>query len=280
MAIRIVTDSASDLPTDLAERHGITVIPAYVIVGDETFRDGIDITADDFYRQLGTLPRLPTTAQPTPADFEQAYRGLLARGDQIVSIHVGGKLSGTVNSANQARLALGDDGAQVEIIDSNIASLPLTLALVEAAQAAEGSGDHRAVAQQVRDSLHRYHAFFMLDTLEYLQKGGRIGKAQAFVGSMLSVKPILRILDGEVHPLERPRNRQRATRRLVEMTREMVPVRQLGVIYSTDPDPAQAVLEELSGLVPAESVVQARFGPVLGTYLGPNAVGVAVTTAN
>ena len=279
MAIRIVTDSASDLPAELAERHGITVIPAYVIVGDEALRDGVDISADSFYRQLERMPRPPTTAQPTPADFEEVYRRLLAQGHRIVSIHVGGKLSGTVNSANQAREAL-DDAAQVEVIDSDLASLPMALALIEAAQASEGASDHRAVAQQVRDSLHRYHAFFMLDTLEYLQKGGRIGKAQAFVGSMLSVKPILRILDGEVHPVERPRNRQRATRRLVELSRSVAPARQLGVIYSTDPGPARAILEELSGLVPADSVVQARFGPILGTYLGPNAVGVAVTAAD
>ena len=279
MAIRIVTDSASDIPPEIAQRYDVTVIPCYVIIGDETFRDGINLSADGFYERLGTLARPPTTAQPTPRDFEAVYRGLLEQGHQVVSIHVSSKLSGTVNSANQAVQALGD-GAQVEVIDSALASLPMTLGVLEAAQAAEKSDDYRSLAQQVRESLPRYHAFFMLDTLDYLQKGGRIGKAQAFVGSMLSVKPILRILDGEVHPLERPRNRQRATRRLVEMAREMAPVRQLGVIYSTDPDPAQAVLEELSGLAPAESVVQARFGPVLGTYLGPNAVGVAVTTAN
>ena len=168
--------------------------------------------------------------------------------------------SADVNSANQAVQALGN-GARVEVIDSGLASLPMTLGVLEAAQAAEKSDDYRSLAQQVRESLPRYHAFFMLDTLDYLQKGGRIGKAQAFVGSMLSVKPILRILDGEVHPLERPRNRQRATRRLVEMTREMAPVRQLGVIYSTDPDPAQAVLEELSGLVPADPLSKPGSAP-------------------
>ena len=279
MAIRIVTDSASDLTADLAGRYGITVIPCYVMLGDETYRDGVDITADTFYQRLATMPRLPTTAQPPPGDFEEVYRELLGQGHQIVSIHVTGKLSGTVNSAQQAVRALGD-GAQVEVIDSQLASIPMMLAVIEAAQALEGTGDYRALAQQVRDSLHRYHAFFALDTLEYLQKGGRIGKAQAFLGSMLSVKPILTLQDGEVHPLERPRNRERARRRLVEMVREVAPVRQLGVIYSTDPGPARAILEELSGLVPADSVVEARFGPILGTYLGPNAMGVAVTAAN
>ncbi len=279
MPVRIVTDSASDLPADLMQRHGIIVVPCYVIIGDQTYRDGVDISADGFYERLGTMPRPPTTAQPTPADFEAVYSDLVGQGHQVVSVHVGSKLSGTVNSASQARQAL-EDRSQVEVVDSNLASLPLTLALLEAAEAAETANDHHAVAQQVRDSLHRHHAFFMLDTLEYLQKGGRIGKAQAFVGSMLSVKPILSIQDGEVHPLERPRNRQRARRRLVELTSEVGPIRQLGVIYSTDPEPANAILEELSGLAPSDAVVHGRFGPALGAYIGPNGVGVAVTAAD
>ena len=170
MAIRIVTDSASDLPPEIAQRYDVTVIPCYVIIGDETFRDGISLSADSFYERLGTLARPPTTAQPTPGDFEAVYRGLLEQGHQVVSIHVSSKLSGTVNSANQAVQALGD-GAQVEVIDSALASLPMTLGVLEAAQAAEESDDYRSLAQQVRESLPRYHAFFMLDTLDYLQKG-------------------------------------------------------------------------------------------------------------
>jgi DegV family protein with EDD domain len=122
-----------------------------------------------------------------------------------------------------------------------------------------------------------HHGFFALDTLEYLQKGGRIGKAQAFLGSMLRVKPILRILDGEAHPIERPRSRDRARRRLVELIRELSPVRQMAVIYSTDPTQAEEVKQELRDLLPEENIIETRFGATLGTYLGPNALGVAVT---
>lgn len=276
MAIRIVTDSSADLPSDLAERHAITVLPCYVIVGDETFKDGVDLSADDFYQRLESMPQPPTTSQPSTADFEAVYRDLIGQGDQVISIHVSAKLSGTLNSANQAKSALGAD-APVEIIDSNLASIPLGLTVLDAAKSAQGTAEFQTVAQQVRQSLHLSHGFFALDTLEYLQKGGRIGKAQAFLGSMLSVKPILRILDGEAHPVERPRSRERAQRRLVELVRELSPVRQMAVIHSTDPTRAEVVRNELRDLCPDENVVQTRFGPTLGTYLGPNALGVAVT---
>ena len=276
MAVRIVTDSCSDLPAGLVERHGITVLPCYVVMGDETYRDGVDISADHFYQQLATTPRLPTTAQPTPADFQQVYAELIGQGDQVVSIHVSGKLSGTLNSANQAKAAIGPD-APVEIIDSQLASAPLALAVLDAARLVESGLGFEAVAQQVRDSLTLHDAYFMLDTLEYLQKGGRIGKAQAFVGSMLNVRPILRLQDGEVLPVERPRNRERARRRLVELVRGLAPVRQMTVLYSTDQTLAQSTIEELRDMAPEEGIIEARFGPILGVYLGPNALGIAVT---
>ena len=133
------------------------------------------------------------------------------------------------------------------------------------------------MADQVRSNLPLTHAYFLLDTLEYLQKGGRIGKAQAFIGSVLSVKPILTIRDGEAHPAERLRNRGRALNRLGELTHQLAPIQQLAVIHSTEPEEAETLLSSLSSLVPAEQVVAARFGPTLGTYLGPRAVGVALT---
>lgn len=276
MAIRIVTDSSADLPSDLAERHAITVVPCYVIVGGETFKDGVDLSADTFYQQLESMPQPPTTSQPSAADFEAVYRNLIGEGDQIISIHLSAKLSGTLNSANQAKAAIGTDAA-VEIIDSHLASIPLGLTVLDAAKSAQDATDFQAVSQHVRQSLHLSHGFFALDTLEYLQKGGRIGKAQGFLGSILSVKPILCIQNGEAHPVERPRSRERSQRRLVELVRDLSPIRQMAVIHSTDPRQAEVVRNELRDLCPDEDVVQARFGPTLGTYLGPNALGVAVT---
>ena len=283
MTIRIVTDSSADLPTDLVQKHQITVIPCYVVVDDQTFKDGVDIQADEFYRRLQAKGRTPTTAQPTVADFQEVYRHLVEQGDQVISIHVSGKLSGTMNSAQQAKASLNtgqtseEDGPAVEIIDSQLASIPLGLAVLDAAVMAAEGDDYLEIAAKVRQGLTSHHGLFALDTLEYLQKGGRIGKARAFMGSILSVKPILRLYDGEAHPVERPRNREKAMRRLVELAHDLAPVRQLAVTYSTNPDRMAALKQDLTDLLPADQIIETRFGATLGTYIGPDALGVAVT---
>ena len=243
MTVRIVTDSSADLPLDLVQKHQITVVPCYVVVDDQTFKDGVDIQADEFYRRLQSKGRTPTTAQPTAADFQEVYRDLVGQGDQVISIHVSGKLSGTMNSAEQAKSLLkhGEDDAPVEIVDSRLASIPQGLVVLDAAEMAAEGGDYLKIAAMVREGLSSHHGLFALDTLEYLQKGGRIGKAQAFLGSVLHVKPILRLQDGEAHPVERPRNRERARRRLVELVHDLAPVRRLAVIYSTDPERMEAL---------------------------------------
>ena len=277
MAIRIVTDSTSDLPPGLAQELGIVVVPANVVIDDVTYRDGVDLTSDEFYQRLVSGPRLPTTSQPSVGTFQSAFQEILDQGDEIVSLHVSGKLSGTVNSAEQAKASLGDN-PPIEVVDSGAASIALALVVVGAAELAQTSPSYQELANQVRQDLPRTSAVFALDTLEYLQKGGRVGKAQAFVGSLLSVKPILTLQDGEVHPLERPRNHQRAMRRLVELTREKAPAARLGVVYSTDEHWAEELRGSLGDLVPEEKIVTVRFGPALGTYVGPRAVGVAITT--
>lgn len=276
MTIRIVTDSSCDLPSGLIEQYGIRVLPCYVVVDDQTFKDGVEIQADDFYRRLLADGRTPTTAQPTPSDFQTVYRELVGQGDQIISIHVSSKLSGTLNSAQQAKASL-NDGSAVEIIDSQLASIPLGLAVLDAAIMASKGGSVHDIAGQIRQSIGLHHGLFALDTLEYLQKGGRIGKARAFMGSVLHVKPILRLQDGEAHPVERPRNRERAMRRLVELAQELAPVRRLAVIYSTDPDRMAELKQGLTGILPADQIIESRFGSTLGTYIGPDALGVAVT---
>ena len=276
MAIRIVTDSCADLPPQLAEEVGVTVLPCYVVVGDVTYRDGVDLSHDEFYDLLRSTPRLPTTAQPSAANFQGVYEELLGQGHQVLSIHVSGKLSGTVNSAHQAKAAIGES-APIEIIDSLLASMPQGLVVLAAAQLAGQGYAYEQLADQVREDLPLTHGIFLIDTLEYLQKGGRIGKAQAFVGSVLSVKPILKLQDGEAHPVERPRNRERAIRRLLELVRELAPVRQLAVMHNTEPERAEDLRQRLSDMLPEDQVLIGRFGPTLGTYLGPKALGVALT---
>ena len=275
MTVRIVTDSSADLPAELAQQHQITVLPCYVVVDGQTLKDGVDIQADDFYRRLQAGGPTPTTAQPTVADFQAVYQDLTSQGDQVVSIHVSRKLSGTLNSAEQAKGSL--DGEAVEIIDSRLAAMPLGLVVLEAAALAAEGGSHQEVAEKVRQGLDLHHGLFALDTLEFLQKGGRIGKAQAFLGSVLNVKPILRLHEGEAHPVERPRNRERAMHRLVELVKELGPVRRMAVIHSTDAERMAVLKQELIGLLPADQIIEARFGSTLGTYIGPDALGVAIT---
>ncbi len=276
MTIRIVTDSVSDLPPSAARASDITVVPLYVAIGSETYRDGVDITADRFYSLLEELPSLPTTSQPSVADFQEVYRRLLDQGHRIVSIHVSAKLSGTLNSAAQARESLGA-ASEIEIVDSQLAGGAQALLAISAARWAREMSDHREVARRVERSVGQNHGFVVVDTLKYLAKGGRIGKAQAFLGGALQFKPILSIRDGEAHPVDRPRTRRRAMARIVEIVRELAPIRRMHVSYTTGREHALAIRHEVADLVEPERLIESRFGPVLGTHLGPNTIGVAVT---
>ena len=277
MAIKIVTDSVADLPAGLVEELDITVVACNVVLGDVNYKDGVDLGPDELYRRMAAGPGLPTTSQPSMAEFQSVYQELTANGDSIVSIHPSAKISGTFNSAQQARNSLGD--ADIHVIDSGMASIAEGLTVLTAAQLARDSGSAEEVAAQIEAGLSKTHAFFLLDTLEYLQKGGRIGKAQAFLGGVLSVKPILGMKDGEVHPVERPRSRQRGLRRLRELAAQMAPVRQLAVIYSTELQEAEDLKQGFSDLLPDDQIITARFGSALGVYVGPHAVGVALTQA-
>ena len=275
MAIRIVTDSVSDLPASVALAYGITVVPLYVVVGNETYADGEDFDADQFYSRLVEHSSLPTTSQPTTADFLAVYRRLLDEGDQIVSIHVSSGLSRTFNSATQARASLGD-AAAIEIVDSQLAGGAQGLLAVDAAKWAGEMPDYWEVAQQARRSIRNYHEFVTVDTLKYLAMGGRTGKAQALLGGALQVKPILGIRNGEVHRVQRPRTRKRAIARIIELVRELAPIRQLHVSYTTGKADAIAVRDGLSDLVGPDGIIESRFGPVLGTQMGPDTIGVGV----
>lgn len=276
MAIRIVTDSSADLPPELAREWNIIVVPCNVVIDDVNYKDGVNLSPDDFYRRLGSSQHAPTTAQPSMADFQSVYQDLLGQGHEVVSIHVSGKLSGTLNSAERARESLGED-SPIEVIDSQLASLAMGLVVLRAAQLAHEAESYRDVAAQIRSGLSETQCILVLDTLEYLHKGGRIGKAQAFLGSVLNVKPILKLWDGEVHPVERPRNLDRGVRRLAELAHEYAPVSQVGVIYSTESERADDLKHRLADLLPEEEIVTSRFGATLGTYVGPKSVGVALT---
>jgi DegV family protein with EDD domain len=276
MSVKIVTDSTADLPQEVIDKYNIAVVPLTVHFGDTTYLDGVDIHATEFYSLLAGSARLPTTSQPSIGAMAELYSNLTENNSDIVSIHISGKLSGTLNSAMQA-IKLPEVKTRIEIIDSYQTSMGLGLVVLAAARVASENATLAQVLRTTAEAISNTHTFVLVDTLEYLEKGGRIGKAQAYLGSLLKVKPILTMKDGEVHPLERARSRQNGMDRLYERIRSLGKVDDLGVIHSTTPDQAKAFAQQLSPLYTGEIVI-GRFGPVIGTYLGPGALGVAVRT--
>ncbi len=275
MAIRIVTDSTCDLPPELAQQLGIEVVPCNVHFGTEVYRDGLELTTDEFFRRLATSKRLPTTSQPSVGVLLEAYRRAADGDTDVVSIHVSERLSGTLESARLARASHPTPG-RIHIVDSKQASIGLGLVVLEAAELARAGAPVAAVVAAAEEAAARTRIFAVLDTLEYLQRGGRIGRVQAFLGSVLKVKPMITIEGGEAHPLERPRNTAKAVERLLARVAALGALRRLGVIHSTVPEVADALAQRLAPVVASGRLVRGRFGPVLGVHVGPGAFGVAV----
>jgi DegV family protein with EDD domain len=282
--VHVVTDSTADLPAGLVEAEGldITIVPLNVHFGAETFRDKIDLTNEEFFRRLATSPVLPTTSQPAVGDFEAAYRRLAADGGPIVSIHISSRLSGTYQAARLAAGTLGGEGATVAVVDSLNTSLGLGFLVIAAARQARAGAGLAEIVAQVERMVPQIHLVFLVDTLEYLQRGGRIGRAQALLGSLLSIKPILRLDEGQVVPLRRERTRARALDALVAVASDLERVTTLGVIHSGAPADARTLAERLAPAVrpplTPEAILISEFGPVVGTHTGPGAVGFVAYT--
>ncbi|MBI2846357.1 MAG: DegV family protein [Chloroflexi bacterium] len=273
--IRVVTDSTSDIPKEIAQGLGITVVPCNVHFGEEVYRDGADLTADDFYQRLTQSTVFPTTSQPSAGVFLEAYRQLAQETDQIVSIHISAKLSGTINSAMTAVQSLGGR-CRIEIVDSAQTTMALGLIAIAAAEAAKGGQTLEGVLKTTREAISTTRVFALLDTLEYLKRGGRIGKLQAFLGSLLNIKPILTVKDGEAHPMERVRTKAKGMDRLFALAKGCMPANDIAVVYSTNQGDAEAFTRRLGAIYPAARIRRARIGPVLGAHLGPGAIGVVV----
>lgn len=280
MAVRIVTDSTADLPSDVVEELGITVVPQNVHFGTETYKDNVTITPDDFYAMLTASKELPKTSQASPGDFKEVYDSVGEGADGIVSIHVAAKLSGTYNSAVQAK-DLTTAACPIEVVDTAQASMGEGLVVIAAAQAAQAGASVEEVAEAARNAAARSSCMALLETLEYLQKGGRIGKAQAMLGSILQIKPMIIVRDGEVHELGKARTFTKGLAKLRETVVGMGPADALAVIHNTTPDAAQAFAEGMAGILPeGSSPYICRFGPALGVHTGPGAIGVALVQSS
>ena len=279
MNVRIVTDSTSDLTSTEAEQYGITIVPINVLFGDEAFLDNIELDNAAFYRKLQASKALPRTSQPAPAKFQEAYIRLLDEGAEgILSVHLSSKLSGTYQSAHTAADSVADEGKNIpiEVIDSGSISVGMSRAIIHAAEAAKQGADLATLTAMVNDELSRTRILAVLDTLEYVRRGGRIGSAAALLGNALSVKPIISLKNGEVVTIERPRTRSKAFARIAQMVAEMGNVESIS-IAEADTEVGQQLKQAMKEVYPKE-IPTYKLGGVLGTHTGPGTAAIALVT--
>lgn len=276
MSVRIVTDSCSDLTPALAQELNISVVPLSVIFGEEAYKEGKEITHDLFYERLPKSNPLPTTSAPSVGDFLETYREVLKETDEIISIHISSKLSATYNNACQAAAVLADEGAKIEVIDSDSVSIAMAFLATRASRLASAGGTIEDIRAELQGMVPRLHVYIVLDTLEYVRRGGRIGRARAFLGTILRVKPILSIHDGEVHPEERVRTRAHALDRVFQLATSFPSVEAIGVAYSTNAEEAENMKHRLEGALEGVKAQVARLGPVIGVHGGPGVLGIGI----
>jgi len=274
--IALITDSTASIPKELTDKYNIIVAPQILIWGKENFEDGVNITPGEFYTRLKKTTVMPTTTQVTVAKFHEIYQSLLAQDYQILTIVISAKLSGTLNSALQAREMLPPN-APIEIVDSNATAMATGFHLLTVARAIKQGATFPecvALAQKAREHTG---IFFAVDTLEFLHRGGRIGGATRFMGTMLNFKPILELRDGRVEPIERVRTRGKSLSRIVELAVEQIGSRQpvrLASLHANAPEDAMLVLEDAAAKVNPIERIFSEVSPVVGVHAGPGVVGI------
>jgi DegV family protein with EDD domain len=276
MTVRVVTDSTSDISQADAARWGIEVVPLNIHFGAEQLRDGVDILPEQFFRRLADSKTLPKTSQPSAGAFLEVYQRLAQGTDAILSLHLSGKLSGTLNSARAAAEALGKR-ARVLVVDAETVSWPLGWGARCAQEAGAGGAGLEECAEAARSAIARTNLVYVLGTLEYLQKGGRIGRARAWLGNVFNIKPVLTVRQGEVAPLERVRTRKRAEERLFELTTAHLNAERVAVAHSSSAEEAERWAARLREHFPGVPVETSWLGPVVGVYAGPGVLGMAVS---
>jgi DegV family protein with EDD domain len=264
----VVTDSTADLPDEWRARYGIEVVPLKVLFGKESFRDRVDMTDEQFFARLAKSKSLPTTSAPSPGEFAEAYRRLAKDHDGCISIHIGEQLSATAEAARVGAASV--DGFKVEVVDSETVSMPIAFLCRIAADC-----DTLAEATEaVRSRVPRSRVLALLDTLRYVEMGGRVSRAQAMIGTMLDLKPLLLVVNKEIKPVDRVRTRSRAIPRMVEFFRGEMPVETLAVMHAQAPDEAEEIAGQLRREFPELEIPVGQIGCVLGTHTGPKALGL------
>ena len=274
MTVRIVTDTTADLSPELARELDITIVPAYVSLRGRSYRDGVDITLDEIYRKMADENTPITTSQPPPNDFADAYKRLMKEADQIVSIHLTSRLSGVHNSALQGRELVGGKG-RIEVIDTASISMGTGLVAIAAARLAQSGASLPCILDETRQAIAHVHIWGVLDTLKYVLRGGRLGRAKALLGGFISVKPIITMKNGEIYPSGFARTRARGIDRLIENFKAFK-VDEVGIVYSTTHDEAQTLKSRLSAVLDGRRIHLCRLGPALGAHAGPGTLVLAL----
>jgi DegV family protein with EDD domain len=275
--IKIVTDSTAYLPEATIRQHDIRTVPLYVHFGKQAFREGMELSNEEFYSRLKEAPELPTTSQPSPGEFYEAFKELDGGGHEIIALTISSKLSGTWDSAMGAKEMLPE--AKIHVIDSLSTSIGLQLIIEAVAEAISAGATAREIVEQVEALKERLYVLFVVDTLEYLAKGGRIGNAKAFLGTLLKVKPILTLEGGAIEPCEQVRSKRKAVTRMLDLIEEHLgdnaSQAKLAVAHALVPDEAQSFIREAMDRLGCAEPSCADIGPVIGTHTGPGVIGVA-----
>jgi len=278
MTIRIVTDSTCDLPSEIVEEHGISVVPLYIHIGSESYLDGVDITRQEFYTRLPEYDAFPQTAVPGPQQFSDVYARLAGEGaTEILSIHISPSLSAVVNSARIA--ADSFEAAKVTVLDSGQLSLGLGFMTETAARAAASGKPLPEIISMVQNQIKRSYVFAALETTEFLRRSGRVSGFQNGVGTLLQIKPLLKMHDGVVGS-ERVRTSKKAFARLIELVEEISPIERLALVHTGDSEAAQALWQQARHLFPAiHDPISVNVTPVIGAHIGPGVAGFACLAA-
>ncbi len=268
--VAIVTDSTADISPELVAARQITVVPLTVNLDGRSYLDGVDITPAEFYARMGTSSGMATTSQPAAGQFAEVYERLLAAHEEVVSLHISSRLSGTFAAAVQGAELVGGD--RVKVVDTGQVSMPLGLLVLAASDMAAAGESALGVLERLTPIREAVRVYFMVGTLEYLRRGGRIGRASALLGSVLQVRPVLTIADGQVTPLERVRTQDRALSRVIELAKQSGDRVCALIGHAAADGPAQRIAEALDPV--AETLILAPLGPVVGAHAGPGTVGV------
>ena len=264
----VVTDSTADLPDEWRDSFDIEVVPLKVLFGNETFRDNVDMSNEEFFRKLTGATKLPTTSAPSPGEFAEVYTRLAKDHDGCISIHIGAQLSATAEAARVGAQSV--EGFTVNVIDSETVTMPMAFLCRIAAQAASLEEATEAVRQRVPNC----RVLALLDTLRYIEMGGRVSRAQAMIGTMLDLKPLLLVADREIKWVDRVRTRSRAIPRMIDFFRNDLPIEHVGVVHAQAPDEAELIAAGLRKELPDSEIPVGQIGSVLGTHTGPKALGL------